>query len=73
MEAALCLAAKKEKLTTRSSTEAEPVGVDYFLTKVLLARHFLADQDIILKQNLLGQDNKSAILLEENGRRSARK
>ena len=63
----------KQKLNTRSSTEAELVATDDVLSKILWVRLFLGDQGIPLKENLLAQDNKSAILLEENGRASAGK
>ena len=57
----------KQKLNTRSSTEAELVAVDDFLAKVLWVRLFMADQGIDLIENMVGQDNKSATILEENG------
>ena len=63
----------KQKLNTRSSTEAELVAADDFLAKVLWVRLFMADQGINLTENMVGQDNKSAIILEENGRASVGK
>lgn len=63
----------KQKLNTRSSTEAELVAVDDFAAKILWTRLFIEDQGYEVDKNILYQDNKSAILLEENGRKSAGK
>ena len=60
----------KQKINARSSTEAEIVACDDFLAKVVWVRNFLMGQGIPLKENFLGQDNKSAIILEEKGRAS---
>ena len=46
------------------------MGADDFLARIIWTQHFLQDQGITLDKNLLAQDNKSAILLQENGRRS---
>ena len=62
-----------QKLTTRSSTEAEIVGVDDCMSKVLWVREFLLAQRVAVKRNVLLQDNKSSILLEKNGKTSAGK
>ena len=61
---------QKQRLNTRSSTEAELVGADDFLSKMLWTQKFLQQQGIIMKQNILYQDNQSAILLESKGRSS---
>ena len=63
----------KQKINTRSSTEAELVGGDDGITIILWTRLFLEAQGIEIKDNILYQDNKSAILLEGNGRKSAGK
>ena len=62
-----------QKLNTRSSTEAEIVGVDDCMTLVLWVREFLIAQGIAARRNVILQDNKSSILLEENGKASAGK
>ena len=62
---------RKQKLNTRSSTEAELVGADDAATMILWTGLFLAEQGYHLEKNILFQDNKSAILLEVNGRKSA--
>ena len=63
----------KQKLNTRSSTEAEIVGVDDVATKIFWTKLFIEAQGYVIEKNILYQDNKSAILLETNGRRSAGK
>ena len=60
----------KQKLNTSSSTTAELIGVDDMLLKMLWVPLFLRDQGYKVKNNVLLQDNKSAILLEQNGRQS---
>ena len=64
---------KKQKLNTRSSTEAELVGADDAATMILWTGLFMEQQGYPLSKNILFQDNKSAILLENNGKRSAGK
>ena len=58
---------KKQKLNTRSSTEAELVGVDYMMAQILWTRYFLLEQGYGVNGNILYQDNQSAIKLENNG------
>ena len=64
---------KKQKLNTKSSTEAELVGADDVLGDLLWTRNFLEAQGYPSKKTTLYQDNTSAILLENNGRDSAGK
>jgi hypothetical protein len=64
---------RKQKLNTRSSTESELVGVDDVSTMILWTKLFLEAQGYDIRQNVIFQDNKSAILLEINGKRSAGK
>ena len=63
----------KQKLNTRSSTEAELVACDDVITKILWTRLFMKSQGYEIEQNILFQDNKSTILLVENGKKSAGK
>ena len=63
----------KQKMNTRSSTEAELAGVDAALSNVIWTRNFLLEQGLNIKHNVVFQDNQSAILLENNGRASAGK
>jgi hypothetical protein len=64
---------RKQKLNTRSSTEAELVGADDMSTMILWTKLFLEEQGIEIKKNILHQDNKSTILLEQNGKKSSSK
>lgn len=64
---------RKQKLNTRSSTEAELVGVDDISIMILWTRFFLEHQGYNIEKNIIYQNNKSSILLETNGRKSAGK
>jgi hypothetical protein len=66
-------ASKKQKLNTRSSTEAELVAADDMATPILWTRLFMEAQGYKVEQNILFQDNKSTILLLNNGKRSSSK
>ena len=61
----------KQKLNTKSSTEAEVVGASDFLPSTIWTRMFLEGQGYTLTTNEFAQDNTSAILLERNGRSSS--
>ena len=62
---------KKQKLNTRSSTESELVGADDVTIMILWTKLFLEEQGYEISRNILYQDNKSAILLEKNGKQSS--
>jgi len=64
---------KKQKVNTRSSTEAELVAVDDVLAQVIWTQNFLRAQGFEVTDNVVYQDNKSTMLLEKNGRASAGK
>jgi hypothetical protein len=49
------------------------VGVDDVTTIVLRTKVFLQAQGYHISRNVVHQDNKSAILLERNGKRSSSK
>ena len=71
----------KQKLVTKSLTEAKLVGVDDVMTFVMWAKYFFQEQakylpdKSILKDlgnhNVIEQDNTSAIQLEQNGKQSS--
>ncbi|KAG7356172.1 enoyl-CoA hydratase [Nitzschia inconspicua] len=63
----------KQKINTRSSTEAELVGVNDAMSLVLWVRMFLLEQGFEVKDNVIFQDNQSTILLARNGRQSSGK
>jgi hypothetical protein len=64
---------QKQKLNTRSSTEAELVGADDLAGPILWTKLFMEAQGYEVERNILYQDNKSAILLETNGKKSSSK
>jgi hypothetical protein len=63
----------RQKLMTRSSTEAELVGVYDVLPQVLWTRHFLEGQGYTVQDSVVYQYYKSAMLLEKNGKASSSK
>jgi hypothetical protein len=63
----------KQKLNTRSSTESELVAVDDCMPAIMWTRYFLEAQGYGVKENIVYQDNISAILLEKNGKSSSSK
>jgi hypothetical protein len=63
----------KQKANSRSSTETEIIAVDDLMPSVLWTNYFLECQGYSSDNTIVYQDNKSAILLENNGRRSSGK
>jgi hypothetical protein len=63
----------RQRLNTKSSTEAELVGVDDVMPQVLWTRYFLEAQGYTVRDSIIYQDNQSSILLEKNGKRSSSK
>ena len=61
----------KQKLNTKSSTEAELVGASDYIGYTIWMSRFLEYQGYRVKSNIFYQDNESAIKLEKNGRISA--
>lgn len=62
----------KQKLNTKSSTEAELIGASQYLPLAIWAKKFLEGQGYIFTKNKFYQDNQSAIKFELNGRKSCR-
>ncbi len=60
----------KQKLNTRSSTESKLLGVDDLMSLIVWSHNFLKAQGYAVVDNILHQDNRSAILLEKNGKMS---
>jgi hypothetical protein len=58
---------KRQKVNTKSSTEAEVAGTDDVMPQMLWTLYFLESQGYKINENVLYQDNKSSILLETNG------
>jgi hypothetical protein len=63
---------KKQKLNTKSSTEAELVGVDDVLPQALWTKYFMEAQGYGVT-TILNQDNQSTIKLADNGKASSGK
>ena len=58
---------RKQKLNTKSSTEAELVGVSEYLPHNIWLMNFMEAQGYKVKHNILYQDNESANKMEKNG------
>ena len=56
----------KQKLNTRGSSISEAVAVDDMTPQILWTLLFMQEQGIKVTDNILYQDNKSAMLLEKN-------
>ena len=64
---------KKKKLNTKISTKAELIGADNVMPQMLWTRYFLEAQGCGIDENILYQDNMSAMLLENNRKKSSTK
>ena len=60
----------KQKLNTKSSTEAELVAVSDYIPYHIWMINFLKHQGYKIKKKILYQDNQSTIKMEVNGRNS---
>ena len=60
-------------MNTKSSTETELIAADNLMPHILWTNYFLNWQGYNAKDTILYQDNKSAILLEKNGKKSSSK
>ena len=63
----------KQKLNTRSSTETELVAADDLMPHVCWTNYFFDCQGYDIDSTIMFQDNQSAILLENNGKKSSSK
>jgi hypothetical protein len=63
----------KHKINTRSSTETELVSVDDCMPAICWTRYFVQAQGREVRENIVYQDNRSAMLLEKNGKASSSK
>ena len=66
----VCSMSSKQKINTNSSTFTELVGVSDYFPKLSHAKLFLEAQGVMLRRNIVYQDNMSAMLMEQNGRSS---
>ena len=63
----------KQKINTRSSTEAELVSFDDIINKVMWTKLFMEAQGYYIERNMVYRDNQSAMKLELNGKASSSK
>jgi hypothetical protein len=63
----------KQKVNARSSTESEMIAADDTISKVLWTKRFIEAQDYNVRENIVYQDNTSAMKLEMNGKVSSGK
>jgi hypothetical protein len=63
----------RQKINTKSSTEAELVGVDDVMPQVMWTRYFLEAQGYKVSECTIYQDNQSTMLLAKNGKASSSK
>jgi KUP system potassium uptake protein len=64
----------KQKVNSRSSTEAELVAIDDVIAKILWSKRFIETQGFkLVDANVIYRDNTSSMKLEENGRASSGK
>ena len=66
-EGAVSSLSTKQKVNTHSSTEAELVGIDDVLAKLLWTTRFLEAQGYHVNMVVVFRDNTSSMKLEENG------
>ncbi len=64
---------RKQMINGKSSTKSEIITVDDALPHILWTKYFLECQGYQHRPSVIYQDNKSALLLELNGRRSTSK
>jgi hypothetical protein len=60
----------KQKLNSKSSTEAETIGMTDVLPSSLWLVYFMEAQGYMIKENIVYQDNESAQRMEKNGKAS---
>ena len=63
----ICDTSIKQKLNARSSAKSELAGSNDAMPQLLWTNHFLEAQGWSTQDTIMGQDNKSCMLLEKNG------
>ena len=58
----------KQKIVTKSLTEAEQLGIPYGVSQVIWARNFLLAQGLEIGSAIIWQDNKSTMAMVDKGR-----
>jgi hypothetical protein len=69
-EGTLSSVSTKQKVMLQSSTEAELVGLDDVISKVLWSKLFIEAQGHTVKTTVIYRDNTSSMKLEQNGKAS---
>ena len=62
---------QKQKINAKNSTEAKLIGLDDAMPQVLWTRYFIEQQEYPVMDNIIMQDNISAMNLEKNGKASS--
>ena len=68
---AIYQASTKQKVNSRSSTEAVLIAVDDTVSKIIWTKKFVESQGFKVKLNVLYQDNKSTLKLAKNRKESS--
>jgi hypothetical protein len=63
----------RQKINTKSWTEAELVGVNDVMPQVLWTKYWMEAQGYKIDENKIGRDNQSSMLLKNNSRASSSK
>ena len=58
----------KQKVNSRSSTDAELISMDNIILKVIWTKLFMKEQGCKINENVIFRDNTIAMKLEINGR-----
>ncbi|MGL6008755.1 MAG: Ty1/Copia family ribonuclease HI, partial [Culicoidibacterales bacterium] len=69
----ICSISTKQKVMSRSSTEAELIAVDDVISKILWSKLFIEAQGFDVTTTVIYRDNTSSMKLEENGKASSGK
>ena len=72
-DGAIQVTSTKQKINTRSSTEAELIAFDDVISKILWTKLFLKEQGFDIEKNVVYRDNTAAMKLEVNGKQSSGK
>jgi hypothetical protein len=70
---AIISSSRKQKVNSRSSTEAEFNATDDMIARIMRVKKFLEKQGFEVKLNIIYQDNTSTMKLQKNGKLSSGK
>ncbi len=63
----------KQKVNSRSSPEAQLIGTDDIISKILWTKRFIQNQGFEVNANIVYRDNTSSMKMETDGKESADK